>query len=84
MCRTFAAEIQPHPFPLPCEGGDREGSKTAKIWHIYIKANIIMSMIIAIVAHMNIITNTSMNIITNTNMSTIMSTSTTIIMRRVG
>ena len=76
MCRTFAAEIQPHPFPLPCEGGDREGSKTAKIWHIYIKANIIMSMLIAIVAHMNIIT--------NTNMSTIMSTSTTIIMRRVG
>ena len=68
MCRTFAAEIQPHPFPLPCEGGDREGSKTAKIWHIYIKANIIMSMIIAIVAHMNIIT--------NTNMSTIMSTNT--------
>ena len=76
MCRTFAAEIQPHPFPLPCEGGDREGSKTAKIWHIYIKANIIMSMLIAIVAHMNIIT--------NTNMSTIMSTGTTIIMRRVG
>lgn len=76
MCRTFAAEIQPHPFPIPCEGGDREGSKTAKIWHIYIKANIIMSMLIAIVAHMNIIT--------NTNMSTIMSTSTTIIMRRVG
>lgn len=76
MCRTFAAEIQPHPFPLPCEGGDREGSKTAKIWHIYIKANIIMSMLIAIVAHMNIITNTNMN--------TIMSTSTTIIMRRVG
>ena len=76
MCRTFAAEIQPHPFPLLCEEGDREGSKTAKIWHIYIKANIIMSMIIAIVAHMNIIT--------NTNMSTIMSTSTTIIMRRVG
>ena len=68
MCRTFAAEIQPHPFLLPCEGGDREGSKTAKIWHIYIKANIIMSMLIAIVAHMNIITNTS----------------TTIIMRRVG
>lgn len=83
MCRTFAAEIQPHPLPLPCEGGDREGSKTAKIWHIYIKANIIMSMIIAIVAHMSIITNTSMNIITNTNMSTIMSMS-TIIMRRVG
>lgn len=72
MCRTFAAEIQPHPFPLPCEGGDREGSKTAKIWHIYIKANIIMSMLIAIVAHMNIITNTNM------------STGTTIIMRRVG
>lgn len=65
-----------HPFPLPCEGGDREGSKTAKIWHIYIKANIIMSMLIAIVAHMNIITNTNMN--------TIMSTGTTIIMRRVG
>lgn len=64
------------PLSLPCEGGDREGSKTAKIWHIYIKANIIMSMLIAIVAHMNIIT--------NTNMSTIMSTSTTIIMRRVG
>ena len=76
MCRTFAAEIQPHPFPIPCEGGDREGSKTAKIWHIYIKANIIMSMLIAIVAHMNIITNTNMN--------TIMSTGTTIIMRRVG
>lgn len=76
MCRTFAAEIQPHPFPLPCEGGDREGSKTVKIWHIYIKANIIMSMLIAIVAHMNIITNTSM--------STIMNTSITIIMRRVG
>lgn len=76
MCRTFAAEIQPHPFPLPCEGGDREGSKTAKIWHIYIKANIIMSMLIAIVAHMNIITNTNMN--------TIMSMSTIIIMRRAG
>lgn len=72
----LAAEIQPYPFPLPCEGGDREGSKTAKIWHIYIKANIIMSMLIAIVAHMNIITNTNMN--------TIMNTSTTIIMRRVG
>ena len=35
-----------------------------------------MSMLIAIVAHMNIITNTNMN--------TIMSTGTTIIMRRVG
>ena len=79
-CTECAVPLQqkfnPTPFPLPCEGGDREGSKTAKIWHIYIKANIIMSMLIAIVAHMNIITNTNMN--------TIMSTSTTIIMRRVG
>lgn len=72
------------PLSPPLRGRGSGGSKTAKIWHIYIKANIIMSMLIAIVAHMNIITNMSMNIITNTNMSTIMNTSTTIIMRRVG
>ena len=69
-------KFNPTPFPSFARKGIGRGSKTAKIWHIYIKANIIMSMIIAIVAHMNIIT--------NTNMSTIMSTSTTIIMRRVG